>query len=623
MKRSGQVLYSALGLVALFLVLVAANFLLSKAPARVDLTDGKVYTLSPGTKRILQGLQAPVKLKLYASQGEAVPVPLRSFAQRVSDLVNELKREAGDKLVVERLDPKPDSEIEDAAQLDGIEPQQLVTGETFYLGASVSQLDRKQVIGALSPQRERLLEYDLVRAISRVGQPERPKVGVMAGLPVLGERFNPFTRQSSEPWVLASELRREFDVKEVPLTAKEIDPALAVLLVIHPQGIPPEAEYALDQFVLRGGKLVAFVDPYCYFDQGQMPGMPPQPSGSTLPTLFKAWGIAFPAEKVVSDVVFGSGGGNRYTPTVLSLNRTAFNRDDVVTSSIETLLYAFGGAFEAKPPEGLVATTLLHSSQRAMLVDTAAATKSGNEATANFQPAGRAFPLAVRLTGKFKTAFPEGLLNEKDKKPVAGTPQLRQSAKEGAVVLVADVDMLADGAAVDVQDVFGRKVVVPSNGNLAFALGLVEQFSAGDDLISLRSRAATFRPLTVVRELEANAQQQYFGRIQALEAELQKTTARMQQLQRAQGAGASAPGAKGGQIMTPEQQAELERFRKTVAETRLQLKEVRKNLRQDAEALVFWTKVANIAVMPILVALAGLVVALVRRRRAARGARPA
>jgi len=623
MKRSGQVLYSALGLVALFLVLVAANFLLSKAPARVDLTDGKVYTLSPGTKRILQGLQAPVKLKLYASQGEAVPVPLRSFAQRVSDLVNELKREAGDKLVVERLDPKPDSEIEDAAQLDGIEPQQLVTGETFYLGASVSQLDRKQVIGALSPQRERLLEYDLVRAISRVGQPERPKVGVMAGLPVLGERFNPFTRQSSEPWVLASELRREFDVKEVPLTAKEIDPALAVLLVIHPQGIPPEAEYALDQFVLRGGKLVAFVDPYCYFDQGQMPGMPPQPSGSTLPTLFKAWGIAFPAEKVVSDVVFGSGGGNRYTPTVLSLNRTAFNRDDVVTSSIETLLYAFGGAFEAKPPEGLVATTLLHSSQKAMLVDTAAATKSGNEATANFQPAGRAFPLAVRLTGKFKTAFPEGLLNEKDKKPVAGTPQLRQSAKEGAVVLVADVDMLADGAAVDVQDVFGRKVVVPSNGNLAFALGLVEQFSAGDDLISLRSRAATFRPLTVVRELEANAQQQYFGRIQALEAELQKTTARMQQLQRAQGAGASAPGAKGGQIMTPEQQAELERFRKTVAETRLQLKEVRKNLRQDAEALVFWTKVANIAVMPILVALAGLVVALVRRRRAARGARPA
>jgi ABC-type uncharacterized transport system involved in gliding motility auxiliary subunit len=178
------------------------------------------------------------------------------------------------------------------------------------------------------------------------------------------------------------------------------------------------------------------------------------------------------------------------------------------------------------------------------------------------------------------------------------------------VILVADVDMLADGAAVDVQDVFGRKVVVPSNGNLAFALGMVEQFAAGDALISLRSRTASFRPLTVVRELEAEAQKQYFGKIRGLEEELQKTTAKLQELQKTQ-AGKSA------QILSPEQQAELERFRKTVAETRLALKEVRKTLRQDAEGLVFWTKLANIALMPLLVALIGLLIALLRRTRAA------
>jgi ABC-type uncharacterized transport system involved in gliding motility auxiliary subunit len=626
MKKYEHLLYSAIGLVALFLALVAGNYLLSKAPARIDLTEGKVYTLSPGTRRILASLQSPVELKLYASQGEAVPVPLRGFAQRVSDLVSEIKREGGDKITVEHLDPKPDSEIEDAAQLDGIEPQQLATGESFYLGVAVTQLDRKQTLSAISPQRERLLEYDLVRAIARVGQPERPKVGLMAGLPVMGEKFNPFTRQSSDPWVLANELKRDFDVVQVPMSAKEIDKGLGVLLVIHPQGIPPQAEYALDQFVLRGGKLVAFVDPYAFFDQGgQVPGMPPQPSSSTLPTLFKAWGIGFATDKVISDVVFGSGGGNRYTPTVLTLNRTAFNRDDVVTSSIETLLYAFGGAFDAKPAEGLAVTDLVKSSQDSMLVDNANATKAGDEATAGFKPSGKSWPLALRLTGKFKTAFPAGVPDENAKKPdekdktpavVPGTPLLRESTRENSVVLVADVDMLADGAAVDVQEVFGRKVVVPSNGNLAFALGLVEQFTAGDDLISLRSRAATFRPLTVVRELEADAQKQYFGRIQALEAELQKTTAKLQELQKAQG----GPAGKAGQIMTPEQQAELERFRKTVAETRLALKEVRKNLRQDAEALVFWTKVANIALIPLLVALAGIVVALVRRRRGARAA---
>ncbi|MFL6566135.1 MAG: hypothetical protein ACJ8G5_14465, partial [Burkholderiales bacterium] len=319
------------------------------------------------------------------------------------------------------------------------------------------------------------------------------------------------------------------------------------------------------------------------------------------------------ANKVISDVVFGSGGGARYTPTVLSLNRTAFSRDDVVTASIETLLYAFGGAFSLKPAEGLKVTDLVHSSPNSMLVDNADATKSGDPATRSFKPSGKALPLAVRLTGKFKTAFPDGLKGDKDK-PVAGTtPALREGTNENSVILVADVDMLADGAAVDIQDVFGRKVVVPSNGNLAFAMGMVEQFAAGDDFISLRSRTGAFRPLTVVRELEAEAQKQYFGKIQALEEEVQKTTAKLQELQKSQG-----PAGKSAQLLSPEQQAELERFRKTVAEARLQLKEVRKNLRQDAESLVFWTKVANIVLMPLLVALIGLLVAFVggRRRKA-------
>jgi ABC-type uncharacterized transport system involved in gliding motility auxiliary subunit len=344
--------------------------------------------------------------------------------------------------------------------------------------------------------------------------------------------------------------------------------------------------------------------------------MPPQQgSSSNLPTLFKAWGIEMPAGKVVSDVVFGSGSGARYTPTVLTLNRTAFSRDDVVTASIETLLYAFGGGFEVTGSD-LKAAELLKSSPNSMLVEGPDVIKSGDDATKNFKPSGKPMPLALRLSGKFKTAFPDGVKERtrdgKDK-PVEGTPTLRESAAENAVIVVADVDMLADGAAVDVQDVFGRKVVVPSNGNLAFALGMVEQFAAGDALISLRSRPASFRPLTVVRELDAEAQKQYFGKIQALEEEVQKTTAKLQELQKSQG-----PAGKSAQLLSPEQQAELERFRKTVAEARLQLKEVRKNLRQDAESLVFWTKVANIVLMPLLVALIGLLVAFVggRRRKA-------
>src|SRR5689334_7062520 len=246
MKKYEPYIYSAVGLVVLALVLIAFNYLIAAAPKRIDLTEGNIYTLSDGTKKILRGLASPVTIKLYMSQGEAMPVPLRSFGQRVSDVVNEMRRAAGGNLIVERLDPKPDSEIEDAAQLDGIDPQTLTTGEQFYLGASVSQLERKQTLPAITPQRERLLEYDLVRAIAQVSTAQKPKIGLMAGLPVLGAPFNPFTRQSAEPWVLANELKREFDVKEVPMTAKEIDKDVSVLLVIHPRDMQPEQEYALD-----------------------------------------------------------------------------------------------------------------------------------------------------------------------------------------------------------------------------------------------------------------------------------------------------------------------------------------------------------------------------------------
>ena len=622
MKKYEALLYSAVGLAALFLLLVAFNYLAGGAAVRADLTEGKLYTLSPGTKKVLKGLQSPVKVKLYISTGEAMPVQMRSFAQRVEDMVREFKSVAGANLVIEKYNPRPDSEEEDAAQLDGIEPQQLMSGEQFYLGVAVSQLDRKQAIPVLAPARERLLEYDLIRAIARAGVAERPKIGLMSALPVLGERFNPMTRQSSEPWVLANELRRDFEVKPVNMTAEAIDKDINVLLLIHPRDIDEKAEYALDQFVLRGGKLIVFVDPYAFFDQqpSPMPGIGGGGTSSSLPKLFKAWGVEMNPGKVIADVVYASGTGQRYTPTVLTLNRTAFNRDEVATSQVETLLYAFGGAFDVKPAEGLAASTLIRSSTNSMLVDSSLATVSGDAATKSFQPGGKNLPLALRLSGKFKSAFPGGKPVDKAAKPKpapagapAAEPALKEAAKESTVVLVGDADMLQDGAAVDVQEVFGRRVVVPSNGNLAFAQGLVEQLAAGDDLLSLQSRAAAFRPLTVVREMEADAQKQYFGKIKALEDELQKTTENLQKLQKSQGAGA-----KGAQILTPEQQAEMESFRMKVAETRKELKDLRKNLRQDAERLVFLTKVANIALMPLLVALLGILIALLRRRKQAR-----
>src|SRR5688500_16975731 len=262
-------LYSAGGVIALAVILVAANFLIGAFNARVDLTQGNVYTLSPGTRAILSKLEAPVKIRFYYSQGgNTVPVGLKTFAKRVEDLLGEYRAVSDGKVVIEKFNPEPDSDAEDSASLDGIDGQMTNSGAKFYLGLSVSFLDQKAAIPVLAPDRERLLEYDITRAISQVSTIKKPVIGVMSALPVLGRSLNPVLKQQpTEPWVLASELKRVFDVREVKMEAEKIDDDIKVLLVIHPRDLSETTEYAIDQFVLRGGKLIAFVDPYAYFDQ--------------------------------------------------------------------------------------------------------------------------------------------------------------------------------------------------------------------------------------------------------------------------------------------------------------------------------------------------------------------
>ncbi|MDP2240389.1 MAG: GldG family protein [Burkholderiales bacterium] len=619
-KTLETLLYSAGGVIALAAIVVAVNFLTSAFNARIDLTQGSVYTLSPGTKAILSKLEAPVKIRFYYTQGSnAVPVGLKTFAKRVEDLLSEYRSAANGKLVIEKFNPEPDSDAEDSATLDSVEGQMTNTGEKFYLGISVSFLDKKAAIPVLAPDRERLLEYDITRAISQVTAAKKPVVGVMSALPVLGRPLNPVQKQQPlEPWVLASELKRIFDVRKIEVDAQKIDDDIKVLLVIHPRNITEVTEYALDQFVLRGGRLIAFVDPYAYFDQQpdmQNPFGGAQAGQSSFYTLFKAWGIDVNMGKVVADLTYASGAGPNLLPTLLSLNNQALNQDDVVTSQVGTMLIPFGGVFSGTPVEGLTQTVLAHTSKNAMPVDLIIATLSGEPSTRGFEPSGKELPLAIRLTGKFKTAFPSGKpepytprgeRKPEDKKPAEA--QLKESTAENSVVLVADVDMLTDGAAVDVQDVFGQRLVVPRNGNLAFAQGMVEQLSGDSALIGLRSRAAFSRPLTVIRQIEAQAQQSYLGKIKELEDSLNQTQEKLQALQKARASSASA-------VLTPEQLAEIENFRQKSVETRKDLKEMRKTLRVETDTLEFWTKVANIGLVPLLVMVLGISLALAKRRR--------
>ncbi|MDX1952262.1 MAG: Gldg family protein [Verrucomicrobiota bacterium] len=615
-------LFSIVGIFVMLVILVAVYVISSAAAVRVDLTEENLYTLSQGTKDILKKLDTPVELRFYSTQGKEMPVELKTYAQRVEDLLNEYRKAANGQLIVKKFDPQPDSDAEEAASFDGVEGQQINFGEKIYLGIAINMLDSKLALPFLDPRRERLLEYDLTRAIANVSNPKKPIIGVMSGLPVFGE-FNPMAMRmgqggQSSPWVFISELKRDFEVREVQMTSEKIDDDIQALVVVHPKNISEKTQYAIDQFVLRGGKLITFLDPYSVVDSNSSPGQNPMQAaasgGSNMEKLLKSWGLQYDPGKVVADMVFRTrinrGQRPEEAPAVLSLTGEAVNTNDVATSQIDTLLLPFSGAFSGTPAEGLTQTVLIHSSSQSQLVDRFMAQFSGEQTMKDFSSSGKELALAVRLNGKFKTAFPEGVPAGESTQDTNAPAGLKEGSKEGVVVLIADSDLLFDQFAAQVQEVFGQRLVIPRNGNLNLIQNLVEQLSGDPSLITIRSRATQNRPFTRVREMQASAEEKFRKTIADLEKNLADTQARLNQLQQNKDSGQRF-------ILSPEQQQELEKFRKTQMEVRRELKNVRKNLRREVESLENNLKWINIAGMPLLVTFSGVALALVKRKRTA------
>lgn len=635
MKKGLEVyLYSAIGIAAMLGILVAINIIAARAKQRIDLTAERAYTLSPGTRAILGKLDTPVQIRFYCTRGEnQMPVFLKTYAQRVEDLLGEYRQASKGLIEVQKLDPVPDSDAEDSAKLDGVEGQMMQLGaEPIYLGVSVSMLDQKEAIPFLPPDRERLLEYDISRAISRVAAPSKPVVGVMSPLPVQGQQMNPMMmqmgRRGSPPWVFLSELQRDFSVKQIEMTADKIPDDVKALVVIHPKGISDAAQYAIDQFVLRGGKLIAFLDPLSVLDaQASQMGQFGAQSSSNLEKLLQAWGLSFDATKVVADLDYVARTQRGRAPTALALTEKAMNKDDVLTAETDSVFYVFGGAFSGTPAEGLKQTVLIHSSPNSQLVDPMSAQFGGEQIIKDFSKSGTEYALAVRLTGKFKTAFPEGKPKpaeppKPDEKPEEKKPEppaepgLKESAQENVVILVGDCDLIQDQIAVrEAMNPFGgQRMVMPANGNLAFAQGAIEQLTGDSNLIAVRSRASRERPFTVVTQMQADAESNYRSKIKELETSLADAQRKLNELQQAKKQ-------EGGQrfILSPEQQQEIANFRKKEAEVKQQLKQERKKLRADIDSLETRIKWLNIAGMPVLVAAAGVGLAVMRRRqRAAR-----
>jgi len=629
------ILYSMGGVVAMAIILIAVNVLAGAFKERIDLTKEKAFTLSTGTRAILHKLDTPVKIRFYCTQGEpsAETVFLRNYAKHVEDLLAEYQQIAKGKLTIEKYDPQPDSDAEDSARLDGVEGQMLRNGEKFYLGLAVVQLDQKQAIPFLDPNRERLLEYDLSRAITQVGTPDKPVIGIMSPMPVFGMPSNPMMarmgQQGQQPWVIVNELRNDFNVQRVAMEVDKIDDNIKLLMVIHPRDITDKAQYAIDQFVMRGGKLIAFLDPLPMTDtreQNEMLGSMPN-SGSSLDKLLKAWGLSFDTSKVVADMNFkmqlqGRNGQPQDAPAVMAVTGAGLNNEDIVTSQIDNVWLPYAGAFIGTPVPGLKETVLLKSTQDSQLVDGFMAHLSGENVMKEFKPSGTQYALAIRLTGKFKTAFPNGPPEDKkedEKKDAANADKkadekkpadsLKETEKDNTVILVGDADMLYDRVALQpINTLFGT-AYSPANGNLSFAQNAIEQLTGDSNLIGVRSRATIARPFTRVKAMEAAANERFQSEIKRLEDSASEAQRKINEMQQRK------TDKDQRFILSPEQTAELAKLRSDEAETRKHLKQVQKDLRKEVVSLQTTVKWMNIMAVPLAVMTSGIVIAFVKRRK--------
>lgn len=634
-------LFSLTALAAALVLFFAVNILggTTLRGARVDLTEGKLYTLSEGSRNVARKLQEPIKLTLYYSEKATNDAPsIKSYATRVKEILREYEQVSGGKIKLQIVNPEPFSEDQDKADQAGVAGLAIRPGgEPLYFGLlGVNSTDKQQVIPFFDPSKEGFLEYDLTRMIYLLSDPPKKTIGLMSWLPMEGAQFNPMQRTPSQPWQIVTQMKELFDVKTVETTAKEIPGDVNVLMVVHPKGMSPETQYAVDQFVLRGGRLLLFVDPLCESD------VPPgvdrfqamqMPKNSELATLMAAWGVEMDGTKVAGDrkrgFVVGVGRSSQegvpFLP-YLNLQKTELNQKDPITGGLNTLLLVSAGIL--KPKDGATTTfsPLVHTTTDSMEVTTSEISMIPDPKAllAKFSPSNKEFVVAARVEGKVKSAFPNGAPAPKpaaEGQPPAEAPKgphLAESTGPINVVIVADADMLQDRFWIQQQrlgpiDLGFRKIT--DNGELV--TGVLDNLSGSSDLINLRARGTFARPFDTVEEIERKAQQQYAAKQAELDKKLQETEAEINKLQQ------QRPDGQSTMFLTPEQQKKLEEFQKQRGETRKEKRAVQHELRKDIERLGTAAKVANMAIMPGIVALLAVGLGAYRaNRRKADRARP-
>lgn len=611
--------------VAFIAAVIVSNALFSGW--RIDLTENRLYTLSDGTERIVAGIDEPLNLYFYFSDDATENIPtLRSYAQRVREMLEEIESIADGKIRLHVIDPQPFSEEEDRAAQFGLQGVELPgTTDPVYFGlAGTNSVDDEEVIPFFQPDKEEFLEYDLARLISTLANPERPVIGLVAGVPMNGG-FDPQTQQMRRPWMVWQQANELFEVRNLGTSFERVEDDVSLLWIVQPKNLDEGTQYAIDQFLMRGGRALVFVDPVADVDrptppQGMPAGMPMQGQGSNLPALFAAWGLDFSAGEVVTDAqlalqLSGPGGVPTRHLAYLGISEAQLNDDDITTADLSTINMALAGHLGLAEDSPLTLEPLITSSPYSSTTTAARFSFLPDPGVLadNFTPGGTEQVLAARLSGTLPSAFPDGPPAPVDDAAGDGSDEtatpaehLAESREAVNLIVVADVDMLTDRLWVQVQNFFGQQLATAFGSNGAFVINALENLAGSSDLIAVRSRGTFSRPFTRVEELRVEAEARFRETEQRLQRELEETERRLAELQ-------SSREDAGSLLMTPEQQREIDRFVDQRAQIRRDLRAVQRDLDRSIESLGTWLKVINIGLVPLL--LTAFVLAAVWRRK--------
>ena len=623
--KADRNLLAGLGIVLAVVLFLAINIFAGQVldSARADLTDDSLYTVSDGTKLVLASISEPITIRMYkSSEIDNLGPYLVSHAERVEQLLDEYVRLSDGKLAVEFYAPQSFSPEEDLAVADGLRGMSLgaAGGQSYFGLAGTNSTDDLDTISFLAPERGNFLEYDLTRMISNLATPDKAIVAVMGDLPLRGTQQDGF-----RPWLLLDQLKQFFDVRFVPRSIEQIPDDVVVLMLTHPQKLDDKSKYAVDQFVMGGGRVLAFIDPFAETLTGRMgmaPGQDPKDTSiEDMEPLLASWGVhmepgVFVADRQSARQVQGMDRGRPVVAPYLAwitMQQSNFATDDVITASAQRIVFNSAGAINLREDATTTITPLIVTSRDSanMALSKIRAMPNPVNLLAEFEPDDKTFILAARVSGPVKSAFADGPPDEVEDEEVRAAHKAEADAPLN-LVLVGDGDMLTDAAWARRQRSLGQTFSIPVSSNADFVISALDNLSGTEGLMGLRSRGLTLRPFEVLQAMTREAEGLYRATEQELLAKIEETQARIASLQQQE------PDGGGATLLTAEQQDAIEESRGQMIDLRHELREVQFALRQDVNRLETRIRALNIWAVPLVIGLVAIGLALIRRLRAAR-----